>query len=68
MHDAARPRASRLHAGAAGKDNHDVLAETVRHLLLPDPQPLAGGHHEGDRDDSPGDAEHGEEGTQLVRP
>ena len=43
------------------------LPNSACHLGLAHAQPLARRHHEGDRDDAPGDAEHGEGGAQLVR-
>ena len=39
-----------------------------RLLRLTHPQSFAGRHHQDDRNNSPGDAEHGQQRTQLVRP
>jgi len=36
--------------------------------FLSHPQTLSSGHHQDDGDDSPGDAEHGEERPELVGP
>ena len=66
--DAAGTSAARLHAGAPGEDDHDVLAKTFLVFLDADAKPLAGGDHHGDGDDSPGDAEHRQHGAPLVRP
>ena len=49
---------ARLQAGAAVENDHQVFAEVLR-LGLADAQALAGGHHQDDRNDSPGDPEHG---------
>ncbi len=53
---------------AAGKDHHDVLAELGEVALVAGAEAFAEADEEQKRTDSPGDAEHGEKGTQLVRP
>jgi hypothetical protein len=63
---ASGPGATGLQAGAAGVDDQDVLGELLGDLLLTHPKPLPGRHHQGDGDNPPGDAEHGEGGSQLV--
>ncbi len=68
VHGATGPRASGLHARPSREDDHDVLAEVCRNLLLSHSHPLACSHHQRDGDYTPGDSEHGEEGAQLVRP
>jgi hypothetical protein len=60
--------ATGLKAGASGEDDHQVAAEILRDFGLTNAQALARRHHQDNRDDAPGDAEHGERGTQLVRP
>jgi hypothetical protein len=66
--DATGVRATGLKAGASVKDDHDVFAQVAGLLFLPFAKPLSGGHHQDDGDDAPGDPEHGQKGSQLVRP
>ena len=68
VHDAPGMRAASLQAGAAVEDDHHVFAEISGLFLLAFAQALARRDHEHDRNDAPGDPEHGEEGAQLVRP
>ncbi len=57
-----------LKAGAPGEDDHQVATEILRDFCLADAQTFSGGDHQHDRDDAPGDSEHGERCAQLVRP
>src|SRR5258707_132191 len=67
-HLATGTRATRLQAGAAGKDDHDVLAKACRYAGLSHSQAFAGAHHQNDRDNAPSDAEHRQQGSELVAP
>jgi hypothetical protein len=60
--------AAGLQAGFRMEDDHDILAESFGDLRLSHAQAFAGCDHEHDRYDAPGDAEHGQECAQLVRP
>ena len=62
----ARPPACRLVRPA--KTIMMSLPNCSATLAWPDAQPLARGHHQRDRHDAPGDAEHGQRRAQLVRP
>ena len=68
MHNFARAGSSRLKAGSPVEDNHDVLAQVTGLYFLAFAQPLSRRHHEYDGDDSPSNAEHGQERPQLVSP
>ena len=57
-----------LHAGAAGKNDHDVFAKSFLVILNALAQALARCDHHGDGDDAPGDAEHRKHGSALVGP
>ncbi len=61
-------QASCLQTSAPRKDNHDVFAQSLLLLFDPHPEAFARGHHQRDGNDPPGDAEHRQEGAQLVRP
>src|SRR5579862_4766864 len=57
-----------LKAGASVENDHDVLAERRGHFRLAYTQPFTGPNHQHNRDDSPSDAEHGEERAKLMSP
>src|SRR5581483_2170665 len=57
-----------LEAGSAVENDHDVFAQRLRLLLLPDAEPLAGSDHQNDGNNAPRDTEHRQERTQLVHP
>src|SRR5579864_1585225 len=61
-------RAADLQAGASVKDDHHVFAQVAGLFFLALAQAFTGRHHEHNRDDAPGNAEHGEKGAKLVRP
>ena len=61
-------RSACLQAGAAVEDDHDVFAQISRLLFLAFAQAFAGRHHQHNRDDAPGNAEHGQKCAQLVGP
>src|SRR4051812_26679259 len=60
--------AAGLQAGAAVEDDHYILAQRSRLLLLSFAQTLSGGDHKHNRDNAPGNPKHREEGAQLVGP
>ena len=66
--ETAGTRATGLHAGAAGENDHDVFAKRFLIFLDTGAEAFARCDHDGDRDDAPGDAEHGEERAALLRP
>src|ERR1700676_1492694 len=71
LHPVNHPAGARpagLHAGAAGEDDHHVLAEGLLISLDTYAEAFAGGDHHSDGDNSPGDAEHGQQRAPLVRP
>lgn len=68
MHDAAGVSSACLQTGAPMEDDHYIFAQVARLILLAFAQAFAGGHHEHNGDDAPGDPEHGEEGAKLMRP
>ena len=53
---------------ASGKDEHDVFAQRVQLAAIAGAKALAQSHQQQQRSHAPGDAEHREERTQLVRP
>jgi hypothetical protein len=53
---------------AAGEEHHDVFAVLRKVALVAGSEALAQADQQEQGTDSPGDAEHGEERTQLVRP
>src|SRR6202050_1062095 len=61
-------RSPGLQAGPSVEDNHYFLPQVPGLLFLSFAQALARRHHQYDRNDSPGNAKHGEKCTQLVRP
>src|ERR1022692_2897965 len=60
--------AARNGRSAAGEEHHDVFAEIREVALVAGAEALAEADQQEERADTPGDAEHGEERTQLVRP
>src|ERR1022692_4593856 len=60
--------AARNGRSAAGEEHHDVFAEIREVALVAGAKALAEADQQEERADSPGNAEHGEERTQLVRP
>jgi len=60
--------AARNRRSAAGVDPHDVLAVLREVALVTGSETLAEADQQEQRTDTPGDPEHGEERTQLVRP
>src|ERR1035441_2057075 len=60
--------AARNGRSAAGEEHHDVFAEIREVALVAGAEALAEADQQEERADSPGNAEHGEERTQLVRP
>ena len=68
MHQAAGPRTASLQAGTAMEDDHQVAAQGFGLLGLSDAKALASGNHQDDRDHSPGNPEHGQQGSDTVRP
>src|SRR5215469_4780045 len=56
------------HGRAAGEDEHDVAAELGQFALVAGAEAFAHADQEEQGSHAPGDAEHGEEGTKLVRP
>jgi hypothetical protein len=68
MHQAPGAGSARLHAGAAVKDDHYILAQISGLFFLAFAQALAGCHHEHDRYDAPRDTEHSEKSAKLVGP
>jgi len=68
VHDAPGPRPARLHAGAARENDHHVLAEVFLLFLDAAAQPFARRYHQCDRNDAPGDAEHRQQRSALMRP
>ena len=50
------------------EDDHQIAAERLRLLGLPDAQSLAGGRHQDDGHNAPGDPEHGQQSADAVRP
>src|SRR5208283_503698 len=61
-------RSPRLQAGAAMENDHHILAQSSGLLLLPFAQALTSRHHQHDRHNPPGNAKHGEECAEFVRP
>src|SRR5258708_6127836 len=53
---------------AAGKEHHDVFAVLRKAALVAGSETLAEADQQEQGTDTPGDAEHGEERTQLMRP
>src|SRR5258708_30160275 len=53
---------------AAGEEHHDVFAVLRKAALIAGSEALAEADQQNQGTDSPGDAEHGEERTQFVRP
>ncbi len=68
MHFASGARSAGLQAGASVKNDQDVFAQVSGLIFLSLAQSFAGRHHQNDGNDSPGDAEHGQERAQFVRP
>ncbi len=54
--------------GGAGEDEADVLADLGELALIAGAEAFAEADEQEQRAHAPGDAEHGEEGAQLVRP
>ena len=54
--------------GSPREKEHDVLAEFRQLPFVPRPEPLPHTNQQQKRADSPGNAEHGQERAQLVRP
>ena len=50
------------------KDDQDVFAQVPGLIFLTFTQSFAGRHHQDDRNNPPGDTEHGQERAQFVRP
>ncbi len=50
------------------EDDHQVAAQRFSLLGLADAKALAGGNHQDDRNYSPGNPEHGQQGADSVRP
>ena len=67
-HLSAGPQTSGLHAGPPIEEDHQILGKGLLLPLLADAQTFTGRHHQSDGNDPPGDAEHGQEGAQLVCP
>ena len=53
---------------ASGEEHHDVLAVFRQVALVPSAEALAQPDQQQQGTDTPGDAKHGEERTQFVRP
>src|ERR1700675_1705989 len=68
VHQAAGARTASLQAGADMEDDHQVAAQGFGLLGLADAKAFSGGDHQDDRDHSPGDSEHGQQGADSVRP
>jgi len=68
VNEAAGASTAGLHAGAAGEDDHDVLTKGFLIFLNAGAEAFAGGNHNGDGDDAPGDSEHGQESAPFMCP
>src|SRR5207244_9181405 len=66
--ETAGTSATCLHAGTAGENDHHVFAKRFLIFLDAVAETFARSHHDSDGDNSPGDAEHGEERAALLRP
>ena len=65
-HRLARPLAPRLLAGMTRPANHGAPAEGVEAIHQHEPEAVAVGNQQGDGDDPPHDAEHGQHAAQAI--